>query len=100
MLTLFTDALMITGFVGMMMLLVEYINVLTSGRWRQTIAQRQWAQYFLAAFLGVIPGCLGAFAVVAMYSHGVLTLGAVVAAMIAMAGDESFVMLAWFRSRH
>ena len=39
MLTLFTGALMITGFVGMMMLLVEYINVLTIGRWRQTIAR-------------------------------------------------------------
>ena len=31
-----------------------------------------------------------------MYSHGVLRLGAVVAAMIATSGDESFVMLAMF----
>jgi hypothetical protein len=92
--TLFKDALIITGFVGMMMLLVEYLNVITSGRWQQAIARHRWGQYFLAAFLGAAPGCLGAFAVVAMYSHGMLTFGAVVATMIATAGDESFVMLA------
>lgn len=44
--------------------------------------------------MGVIPGCLGAFIVVAMYSHRMLSLGAVVAAMIATSGDEAFVMLA------
>jgi hypothetical protein len=94
MMILVRDALIITGFVGMMMLLVEYLNVITSGRWQQSIAGHRWGQYLLAAFLGATPGCLGAFAVVAMYSHGMLTLGAVVATMVATAGDESFVMLA------
>jgi hypothetical protein len=94
MLPVIKDALIITGFVGMMMLLVEYLNVITSGRWRQRIVGHRWGQYFLCAFLGATPGCLGAFAVVAMYSHGMLTLGAVVATMIASSGDEAFVMLA------
>jgi hypothetical protein len=89
-----TNALMVTGFVGMMMLVIEYLNVLTSGVWRQGVATRHWGQYLLAGFLGATPGCLGAFAVVAMYSHGVLTLGAVVATMIATSGDEAFAMLA------
>jgi hypothetical protein len=88
------QALMITGFVFVMMLVVEYVNVLTSGAWQARLAKRRWGQYVLAAALGATPGCLGAFAVVAMYSHGVLTVGAVVAAMIATSGDESFVMLA------
>jgi len=44
--------------------------------------------------IGIIPGCLGAFVVVAMYSHGIITLGAVVAAMVATSGDEAYVMLA------
>ena len=87
-------ALMITGFVFAMMLMIEYLNVLTSGAWRDRLSRRRWSQYLLAAVLGATPGCLGAFAVVAMYSHGVLTLGAVVAAMVATSGDESFVMLA------
>jgi len=88
------NALMITGFVGVMMLAIEYLNVLSRGAWQKQLAEHRWGQYALAAFLGATPGCLGAFAVVAMYSHGVLTLGAVVVAMIATAGDESFVMLA------
>jgi len=87
-------ALMITSFVFVMMLVIEYLNVLTQGAWQQKLTRHRWGQYLLAALLGATPGCLGAFAVVAMYSHGVLTLGAVVAAMIATSGDESFVMLA------
>jgi len=94
MMTVLKDALIITSFVAIMMLLVEYLNVVTSGRWQRRIAGHRSGQYLLAAFLGAMPGCLGAFAVVSMYSHGMLTLGAVVAAMITTAGDESFVMLA------
>jgi hypothetical protein len=91
---LFKTALMITGFVLAMMLIIEYLNVLTAGKWQERLAGYRWGQYFLAAVLGVLPGCLGAFTAVAMYTHGVLTLGAVVAAMIASSGDEAFVMLA------
>ena len=87
-------ALMITSFVFVMMLIIEYVNVLTRGAWEERLRGRRWLQYVLAVVLGVSPGCLGAFAVVAMYSHGSLSLGAVVAAMIATSGDESFVMLA------
>ena len=87
-------AIMITTFVSVMMLVIEYANVLTQGQWQERIGRQHWGQYFLAAFLGSTPGCLGAFAVVAMYSHRSLSLGAVVAAMIATSGDESFVMFA------
>jgi hypothetical protein len=91
---LFTTALMITGFVLVMMLLIEYLNVLTAGKWQEKLAGHSWGQYLLGGLLGVIPGCLGAFTAVALYSHGVLTLGAVVTTMIAASGDEAFVMLA------
>ena len=87
-------ALMITSFVFVMMLVIEYVNVLTRGAWEERLRGRKWLQYVVAVMLGVSPCCLGAFAVVAMYSHGTLGLGAVVAAMIATSGDESFVMLA------
>lgn len=91
---LFKTALMITGFVMAMMLLIEYLNVRSAGAWRKRLAGHTWGQYCLAALLGATPGCLGAFAAVTMYSHGVLTLGAVVTTMIAASGDEAFVMLA------
>jgi hypothetical protein len=91
---LFKTALMITGFVMAMMLVIEYLNVLSAGAWQKRLAEHAWGPYILGALLGAMPGCLGAFAAVAMYSHGVLTLGAVVTTMIATSGDEAFVMLA------
>jgi len=90
------DTLFITGFVGIMMLVIEYVNVLTQGSWQNGLAGSRLMQYLFAVILGATPGCLGAFAVVAMYSHGVLPFGALVAAMIATSGDEAFVMLAMF----
>jgi len=90
------EALFITGFVAIMMLVIEYINVSTRGSWQNSLADSRVMQYLVAVILGATPGCLGAFAVVAMYSHGVLPLGALVAAMIATSGDEAFVMLAMF----
>ena len=90
------ETLLITGFVFVMMLVIEYLNILTSGVWGKRLSRNRWGQYVLASALGFLPGCLGAFAVVAMYSHGVVTFGAVVAALIATAGDESFFMLALF----
>lgn len=94
MISVIKHTLMITGFVAVMMLVIEYLNVLSRGKWQKRLANRLWGQYLLAAFLGATPGCLGAFAVVSMYAHRRLSLGAVVAAMIATSGDESFVLFA------
>ncbi|NQT91361.1 MAG: arsenic efflux protein [Lentisphaerae bacterium] len=91
--------LTITGFVFVMMVVVEYFDVLTRGRWEATLSRWTWGQSVVCAVLGVIPGCLGAFAVASLYMHRVITAGAVVAAMIATCGDEAFVMLAWFPER-
>ncbi len=89
-------ALMITGFVFVMMLIIEYINVQTKGLWHNNLAKSKWKQYLLAASLGAIPGCLGAFTAVTLFSHRIISFGAVVTAMIATSGDEAFVMLAMF----
>ena len=88
-----THAIMITGFVFMMMVLIEYFNVLSRGIWQKGLRGSRWRQYILASFLGATPGCLGAFTAVSLYAHREITLGALVAAMIATSGDESFVML-------
>lgn len=84
---------MITGFVAMMMVVIEYLNILSRGVWQEGLRGSLLKQYLLASFLGATPGCLGAFAVVSLYSHREVSLGAVVAAMIATSGDEAFVML-------
>jgi hypothetical protein len=91
-----TETLRVTAFVAMMMIAVEYLNVLTRGTLAHTLAASRFRQYLLAVLLGATPGCLGAFAVVALYSHRMVSFGALVAAMIATSGDEAFVMLALF----
>jgi hypothetical protein len=90
------QALKVTAFVAVMMIAVEYVNVLTRGTWARALAASPSRQYLLAVLLGATPGCLGAFAVVALYSHRMVSFGALIAAMIATSGDEAFVMLALF----
>ncbi len=87
-------ALLITAFVFMMMLLIEYVNVLTRGVLTEGLRRGGWQAYILAVLLGATPGCLGAFAVVTLYEHGIVSMGALTATMIATSGDEAFVMLA------
>ena len=93
---IFLNALMITGFVFVMMLVIEYVNVQSHGLWQKNLSGSKWKQYIVAGLLGAIPGCLGAFTVVALFSHRLVSFGAVVAAMIATSGDEAFVMFAMF----
>ena len=90
------QALIISFFVFFMMLLTDYINVITRGHLSVIVKGGRWRQYFMASFLGATPGCLGAFLNVSFYTHGLLSLGAVTAGMIATSGDEAFVMLAMF----
>ncbi len=93
------QSLMITSFIFVMMLLIEYLNVLTRGGWQSRLRDNHLGQYLIAALMGAVPGCLGAFTVVSLYSHGIVTIGALVAAMIATSGDEAFVMLAMIPDR-
>ena len=95
-LSILKQTIMITGFVFVMMLVIEYINVQTNGIWQDKLSGNRWKQYIFAALLGAIPGCLGAFTVVALFSHRLVSFGAIVAAMIATSGDEAFVMFAMF----
>ena len=95
-LEILTHSMLITGFVFIMMLLIEYINVQTHGSWQEKLKKGRIGQYVLAVVLGAIPGCLGAFTVVSLYAHGVVSFGALVATMIATSGDEAFVMLSIF----
>ena len=93
---IFKHALMITFFVFVMMLLVDFIEIASKGRMSGIIKGGPWRQYTLASFLGSTPGCLGAFMNVSLYVHGLISFGAIVGGMIATSGDEAFVMLAQF----
>ncbi|MCQ2143730.1 MAG: putative manganese transporter [Bacteroidales bacterium] len=89
-------AILITGMVVVMMLMIESTNILSRGRWFSSLGKSSFGQIVLSALLGSIPGCMGGFASVSLYSHGMISFGALVAMMIATSGDESFVMLGMF----
>jgi hypothetical protein len=94
--SVFKHAAVITFFVFVMMLLVDFVDAASQRRMSEIIKGGPWRQYTLASFLGSTPGCLGAFMNVSLYVHGMLSFGAIVGGMIATSGDEAFVMLAKF----
>jgi len=93
---LLKQALIITSFVMIMMLLIEFINVQTHGEWENKLKESRLGQYLLGVLLGATPGCLGAYTVVSLYAHGVVSFGALVGTMVATSGDEAFVMFSMF----
>ena len=88
------NSILITGLVMVMMLLIEYINIRSHGESFNKLKKSPVKQVFLAALLGLVPGCIGGFAVVSLFTHNLLSFGSLVAMMIASSGDEAFVMLA------
>lgn len=89
----FRNTLMITSFVIVIMLIIELLNVFTHGSWSHWLGHYKPIQVIIASLLGLIPGCFGGFAVVGMWTHGAISFGALVAAMISSVGDEAFVMI-------
>lgn len=90
----FLNTILITGLVVIMMMLIECFNVESHGRFFNGLRGNRPGQVLLSAFLGSIPGCMGGFASVSLYTHGMISFGALVAMMVASSGDEAFVMLA------
>ena len=100
MLDVFLDALrsavLVSGLVVVMMMLIESFNVESEGRIFRGLRKSGFAQVVVSSLLGSIPGCVGGFAAVSLYTHRMLSFGALVAMMVATAGDEAFMMLALF----
>ena len=87
----------ITLFVLVMMVAVDLINVYSKGRFANLLdSAGKWKQYFVSSVLGTTPGCMGAFANVSLYMHGMISFGALAGSMIATSGDEAFIMLVMF----
>ena len=91
MLDVFLDALrsavLVSGLVVVMMMLIESFNVESEGRIFRGLRKSGFAQVVVSSLLGSIPGCVGGFAAVSLYTHRMLSFGALVAMMVATAGD-------------
>jgi len=90
---IFKQTIMITAFVLAMMLIIEFINVQSKGKWASKFKQKGWLQILSSALLGLIPGCLGTYTAVSLYAHKVIGFAGLVTVMIATSGDEAFFMI-------
>jgi len=88
------SAVLISGLVVVMMMLIELMNIDSRGDFLRGLKRSRASQVIVSALLGSVPGCLGGFASVSLYTHGIISFGALIAMMIASSGDEAFVMLA------
>lgn len=88
------NSVQISGLVLVMMMMIESLNRNSNGTFFKDIRKNKKAGVLLSAALGAIPGCLGGFATVSLYSKHIVSFGALVAMMIASSGDEAFVMMA------
>jgi len=87
------QTLLITFFVLCMITVLEYVNVISQGVVNKFMRQKPSVQILLSSFLGLLPGCIGSYAAVSMYTHEVVGFGALLANLIATTGDEAFLMI-------
>ncbi len=88
------NSILITGLVLIMMLMIEYFNILSKGEWFSRLKGSGTKQIVLGALLGLVPGCIGGFAATSLFTHRLISFGALIAMMICSSGDEAFVILA------
>lgn len=88
------NSILITGLVVVMMMMIESLNIESRGLFFKGLRKTKVGQVVIAALLGSVPGCMGGFATVSLYTHRMFSFGALVAMMIASSGDEAFIMLA------
>lgn len=90
------NSILITGLVVIMMMMIESLNIESRGLIFSGLRRTRIGQVTVATFLGLVPGCIGGFAAVSLYTHRIISFGALIAMMIASCGDEAFMMLAMF----
>jgi len=87
------QTILITFFVLAMIMVIEYVNVFSQGAANRFMRQHQGMQIIIATVLGLIPGCIGTYTAVSLFTHDVIGFGALIANLIATTGDEAFFML-------
>lgn len=88
------NSILITGLVVIMMMMIESLNIESKGMIFSGLRKTKIGQVVISAMLGLIPGCIGGFASVSLYTHGIISFGALIAMMIASSGDEAFMIIA------
>ena len=88
------ESISITLLVLLLMAVVESVNISSSGRLFQKLHGKPVLEVAMACLLGAIPGCAGGFVVVSLFTHRLLSFGALIGGMVATFGDEALFLAA------
>ncbi len=88
----FKESVEITTIIFVLMVVVELL-VLRFKTGIKRYLNKRFYSYVISSFFGIIPGCVGTFAMDSMYMIGLLSFGGIIAVMIATSGDEAFLLL-------
>ena len=86
------QTLLVSGFVFFMLMIIEYLHVQTRGKIEQQLTRNKSGNILISTFLGSLPGCMGTFAVVSLFTHNLSGFSGMIAASIATFGDEAFIL--------
>lgn len=78
----------------LMMVIIEFVVLKFKEKILFFVEGKKLASYVVSSFFGIIPGCIGTFAMDSLYMSGLLSFGGIIAVMISTSGDEAFLMLA------
>ncbi len=90
----FFETTKIIAIVAVLMVLIDWIEINFRDKIQRYLTAKSSNQIVGSSLLGAIPGCIDAFFIVSLYSHGLVGFGALAAVMLSTAGDEAFIMLA------
>ncbi len=77
-----------------MMILVEIFVIKLKDKVIKKFANKKTvSKYAVASFFGIIPGCIGTFAMDSLYMSGLIGFGTLTTTLISTSGDEAFLML-------
>ncbi len=87
------ESVVITLIVLFLMVIVELLVLKYKNKIIKFIKNNKLIGYVVSSFFGIMPGCIGVFAMDTLYMSGLLGFGGIVSAMIATSGDETFMLI-------
>lgn len=83
----------VSSFVGMTLLIFTFLEKKNFNLQKLILNNRRF-EIPICSFLGAIPGCGGAIMVMSLFTRGIVSFGAVLAALISTMGDAAFLLIA------
>lgn len=91
--TVLIESFEVVAAVLVMMIALEYLMIVGVPTKFTHLKSSFGKQFLLALGVGLVPGCMGGYALVSLYSHGTIGFPALLAGFIVTLGDESFILL-------